>query len=328
MMKTLIRKIGSLVLMVGVLAGCAGTSLENSTNTLESVSPASDIEKAPWPRTIVDAMGNENIFEKKPERIAILHAMYLDYFFLLGAPPTASAGATIGDAMKAMEEFETLKPYAGTAEIIDLGSARDINLEAILQSNPDVIVTFGGHIDKIYDELIKIAPVIQLEIEDTWQNTTMRCAEIVGKEELASEFIAETEKIISETNQKLEAHKDETFAMLRIDGKGNFVAPGSITALYYDQTEGFGLTAPKGYPVEGAVLSLEALAEMNPDYIVFQHFVEVAQKAVEAEQSSEVWQSLDAVKNGNILFFDDSLNTRSPLALRIAAKGFLEAVEK
>ncbi|WP_353095132.1 ABC transporter substrate-binding protein [Tissierella praeacuta] len=331
-MKKIIGLIVLMILIIGVLSGCTGNSVENNTGIMEnktekrSVSTDSkeDTEIVKWPRTIKDAAGNDVILEKKPERIAVLHAVYLDYFFALETPPIASAGATIGDAMKALEEFETLRSYKGTANIIDLGSARDLNLEAILESRPDVIVTFKGHIDKVYEELIKIAPVIQLDVKDTWQNTTVQCASIVGKEELASKYIEETEKIISETRKKLSTFKDETFALLRVDGKGNFVATGYGNSIYYNQMEGFNLLAPDTYPGSQEVLSLEALSQMNPDYIIFQHFLDVAQAAVESQESSTVWKSLNAVKNNHILFFDDSLNTGSPLAIRLASEKFIK----
>ncbi len=67
---------------------------------------------------------------------------------------------------------------------------------------------------------------------------------------------------------------------------------------------------------------------MNPDYIIFRHFQDIVNSAIEKEKSSPVWQSLNAVKNDNILFFDDSLNSESPLALQIAAKNLIKALSK
>lgn len=164
----------SLILIIGILSVCSGThnkdnsSKSDNTSTKETYtnkSETKDNENSQWPRTIKDATGKGIKFDKKPKRVAILHASFLDYFFALKTPPTASAGATVGSAMKSLDEFETLKPYKGTANVIDLGSARDLNLEAILESKPDVIVTFRGHVDKIYDKLVKIAPVVQIDLK-------------------------------------------------------------------------------------------------------------------------------------------------------------------
>ncbi len=58
--------------------------------------------------------------------------------------------------------------------------------------------------------------------------------------------------------------------------------------MYDDASAAFGLLAPDGYPEDSAVLSLEALSEMNPDYIIFQHDVDIAKAAVQEKESSEI----------------------------------------
>lgn len=63
---------------------------------------------------------------------------------------------------------------------------------------------------------------------------------------------------------------------------------------------------------------------MNPDYIIFQHDLDVAKAAVQEKESSAVWQALKSVKNNHVLFFDNSLNTGSVLAIRLAAENFME----
>ncbi|EJO5349468.1 ABC transporter substrate-binding protein [Clostridium botulinum] len=320
----------SLILIIGVLSGCSGSNSKDTQSKSENTSKeqTKGNENSQWPRTIKDSTGKEIKLDKKPERVVVLHAVFLDYFFALETPPAASAGATVGSAMKALDEFETLKPYKGNANVMDLGSARNLNLEAILKSKPDVIVTFKGHVDKIYDKLAKVAPVVQIDLKDSWQDKTMQCAKIVGKEDLATKIINETENELKKTRNLLENNKDKTVALLRVDGKGNFVALGSKDTLYYNKKDGLNLSKPNGYPEKGKVISLEGLSKINPDYIIFRHFPEIVKSAVEKQKSSPVWQSLKAVKKDHILFFDDSLNSESPLALQIAAKNLTKSMSK
>lgn len=144
-------------------------------------------------------------------------------FLALDTPPVAS-----GNATSALEEFATLKPYQGTVENADLGSGRDLNLEAVIAANPDVIVTFKGHVDANYDELSKIAPVVQIDYGDTWENATMLCAQITGREKLlAEQLINETKESIAKAKEQLNGMKDKSFALLRVDGKANFTAQGT-----------------------------------------------------------------------------------------------------
>lgn len=318
-MKRFLVILFSLVFSLGILSAC-------SSNTETAPTPASTdsqvSEDSAWPRTIVDAGGHEVTLAEQPQRIAILHTNYLEYFFALGTPPIASAGASVGTAQQALDTYETLEPYRGTAEVMDLGSSREINLEAILEAQPDVIVTFAAHggLDEIYDQLNEIAPVILLDFNDTWQNQTRSCAEIVGKEERAEEIIEESEAAIEDAHDKLST-QDKTVALFRTNGGKAFIGRGNEA--YY---EAFGITAPEGYTYDYATFALEAVAEMNPDYLIFQDYVDTAEGFVLSQEPSSVWQNMDAVKNGDIVYFDDSLNTFGPLAMRLTAEKLVQAI--
>ncbi|MBD2845014.1 ABC transporter substrate-binding protein [Paenibacillus sp. IB182496] len=274
-----------------------------------------------WPRTIVDAADHEVTLEERPERIAVLHPLYLDFFFALDTPPIASA-----DAARAMQEYATLQTY-DAAGMIDLGSGRDLNLEKIMEAAPDVIVTFKGQVDAIYEELTKIAPVVLINYSDTWEEATRLCAAIIGKEEAAEQYITETEARIADTKTKLGERMKDTFALLRVGDKNAFAAQGSKNTMYYEPQSGFGLQAPEGYPEDSMALSMEALAEMDPDYIIIQHDIERARAAVKEKEELEVWKSLRAVQNDHVLYFDNSLNTGSVLAIRLAAEYLSELAE-
>ena len=244
----------------------------------------------------------------------------MEHFLLLGTPPTASS---IGNALgqtEALQQSEMFGPFLKDVEIMNLGSASEINLETILESDPDVIVTFStqGGLDKTYDQLVQIAPVVLLDYTSSWQDQLRDCAEIVGKEDEAQSMITEIEKTIADTKEAMAPYADRTFALFRTDGK-NFITRGN--AAYY---ETFGITKPKGYPDIYETVSLEAVAEMNPYYIVFQHNHEAAAAFVKSMGASSVWQSIDAVKNGRIYYFDENMNTFGPLALRLTAEKLAE----
>ncbi|SHI14677.1 iron complex transport system substrate-binding protein [Sporobacter termitidis DSM 10068] len=328
-MKRLIGLVVSLALLTGIITGCAGTpagtggasgSTPSAADTTNGAPETAAPEAAVWPRTITDAAGHEVVLEKKPERITLLHTYYMEHFLLLGTPPTASA---IGNALgqtEALEKSEMFAPYLEGTSITDLGSAREINPEAVLESEPDVIVTFSaqGGLDKTYDQLVQIAPVVLLDYTASWQEQLLDCAEIVGKETEARDLVAEIEKTISDTKEALGRYTDRTFALFRTDGKA-FITRGD--AKYY---ETFGIMKPQGYPDTYETVSLEAVAEMNPYYIVFQHNREAAAAFVESLASSSVWQSIDAVKNGRIYYFDENMNTFGPLALRLTAEKLVQ----
>lgn len=308
-----------LVFSMAIFSVCS----KSSQAPLNSSESAGSGEEVAWPRTIVDAGGYEITLSEVPQRIAILHSNYLEYFFSLDVPVIASAGASVGTAQQALDTYETLIPYGGSTEIIDLGSAREINLEAILEAEPDIIVTFAGHsgLDEIYAQLNQIAPVILLDFKDTWQNQTLACAEILGKEDEAKELIAQTERAITTAHEILSG-QEKTVAIFRTNGGKAFVARGNSD--YYDT---FGITPPEGYTYGYETFSLEAVAKMDPDYIIFMDYIDIAQGFVKSQETSSVWLNMKAIENGNVFYYDDSLNTFGPLAMKLAAEKLVDTIQ-
>lgn len=74
-MNRLFGWIASLIIIAGLLAGCSETSVTTAPEV-------GKIEEAGWPRTIADASDNGVVLKTRPERIAVLHPLYLDYFLL------------------------------------------------------------------------------------------------------------------------------------------------------------------------------------------------------------------------------------------------------
>lgn len=314
-MKRIITMMFAVLMLIPLLAGCTGGSSEDSTADTKTTKETSE-----YPKTIVDASGREIVLESAPEKIALLHTFYLEHFFALGVNPIAASMGNLLGQEESLESSELFGPYMKGIDIMDLGSSTDLNLEAILEAEPDVIITFSIHkgVEEIYDQLTQIAPVILLDYKDTWQDQLRSCAEIVGKEKSAETVITEIEQKISEAKTAASKHTDKTFSLFRTDGKG-FITLGSDS--YF---ETFGLTKPEGYPAEHENISLETLAQIDPYYIVFQHNYKAAQSFIESMKDSSVWNSLDAVKNNRVYFFDENMNTFGPLAMKLTAEKVIE----
>lgn len=335
-MKKLMGRMSALVLLASLLSACAATPAATPTQP-PAVTPTSTpiVTKAPeatpqptaetpaeWPKTIVDGAGNTIVFDKKPERISLLHVVYMEYLLMLDTPPTAAALGNALGQMESLAQSEMFAPYLGDADIKMLGNSRDLSLEAVLESDPDVIITFysaGGL--ATYDQLVKIAPVVQMDFSLSWQEQLLMIADILGKRAEGEAHVARLEAKIADTKAALETQSDKTFALFRTDGK-TFIAQGQ--ANYYNA---FGLTKPEGFPSAAGTagnLTLEGLATMNPTYIVFQHNQEIAQAFVDSMATNTVWQSLDAVKNNRVFYFDENMNSFGPMALDLAADKLME----
>lgn len=321
-MKRWIQLLLSLTLVTGVLAECTGAPANNtqsppaeSTPSAAAPSEPTPAPEAAWPRTIVDATGAEIVLETQPERVTLLHVVYLEHLLALNTPPTAAALGNAQGAMESLEISELFAPYLPGMDITMLGNSKDLNVEAVLASEPDVIITFYNPASaNQIEQLTEIAPVIQISYADTWQNQLMLCARVLGKEAEAEAVTKDVEQIIADTKETLAPYADRTFGLFRTDGK-NFISQG--TAQFYKE---FGLTKPSGFTDKADTLSLEAVAEMDPYYIVFQHNIAVTEAFIKSMESNSVWQSLDAVKNGRVYIYDENMNSFGPLSFKLGAE--------
>ncbi len=324
-MKKLIVLLMALTLFSSFMVGCSKSPAQDTGSSVDKNTP-NTAEDGAWPRTIVDGAGNEIVLEKQPKRVTLLHIVYMEHLLALDTHPTAAAIGNAFGEVEGLDQSELFAPYLKGADMMVLGNSTDLNLEAVLESDPDLMVTFYNPTGlQVYDQLVEIAPVVQLDYNSTWQEQLLMIGKLLGKEELAEKRIEETEKKIAHTKEKLGQHTDKTLALFRTDGK-NFIAQGS--SKYY---EAFGISKPSTFPdtaKPGDTTSLEGVAEMNPDYIVFQHNYDMAKAFVESLASSSVWQSMDAVKNGRIYYFDENMNSYGPLTFNLAADKLLEIYSK
>jgi len=316
-MKKLTGLFASLVLIASLITGCA----QNSGSTSQISSAGSDIvpaqsgdastsseeDTSEWPRTYVDKLGREVTIEKQPERIAVTYLPYWEYLIALELPPVA--------AVSAENYNNTWEPFLttdyGTDKVIDLGNK--VNKEKLLEVQPDLILAAS---DEGIEELEKIAPVIVLDgqVKMDWKYGIREIAKVVGKEDTAEARIEATEERLAEYREKLQAqYQDETVMLISVMGKDSYHS--ARRPAFYDREIGLGLNAPEGYPETNQYeqVTLEGIAQMNPDYIFLAVF-DGDEAIVEELESNSVWQSLTAVKNNHVIKLDGAAHSPSILA--------------
>ncbi|WP_246105393.1 ABC transporter substrate-binding protein [Sporomusa termitida] len=314
----------SIVILAGVLAGCG-----NQTQQEFVAKPAGSVEKlgkdAAFPRIYTDAKGREIFIAKQPERIAIIFFNLVDSMFMLNTPPVAAT-----QMQGFLSEWESLKPYLAVNPVIDLGRQTSANLEKVLEVQPDLII--GGILNEgIYNELSMIAPVVLLdtrELARDWRNVPREVAKVIGQEQTAEQRIIEIESLIEQSRAKLAPCKTETVAVITLDDKGNFYIYGTQSLpAFFDAESGLGLAVPAGYPVNVGRISLERLAELNPDHIFLKK-----NKGIEIRRErlgdNSIWNALKAVKQGNVYFLDQSFFTVGALAVQCGVNSIVESLTK
>lgn len=338
-MKKIMSFILTAVLIAGLLAGCAGAPAEDKgsgmpddiTEVQDTEAPdAVSAETAAWPRTYVDSLGKEVVLEKKPERIVMAMGFYAENLFALNEFPVAVAGIE-----GFLGNFITWQPYLSDAAhpVEELGGIQTPNIEKIIQLNPDLIIAAEVH-EKIYDDLDKIAPVISISQNDvpTWKDKIREFAKILGMEKEAEEYIARFEEDVKAYREQLEKKiPGESVLIVQVGDKNTFyLRTPKYFSQFYGSESGLGLTAPEGYSDEtGGTVTLEGLTELNPDHIFYMSDIAGNYKEVYDQLSlNSVWNSITAVKNGNVHFLDQGAVSGGALAVRYGIDTAFEALNK
>ncbi|MGN7471453.1 AraC family transcriptional regulator [Brevibacillus sp. SAFN-007a] len=307
--------------------GAVNSNPPQSTQQATEASATANAQqtKQQWPRTYVDATGKEVVIAKQPQRVAVTHFGMMEYFFALETPPIAS---TLAERM--LGSFETLKPYAKTATVKDIGEVTTPNLELMTELEPDLIVAFSGTHNDVYEDLRHISTVAMINNteERTWAETLREYAKLVGKEQLAEDYITKLEALMAEARGKLAAKKDKTVTFLRASGDGStfYVLDDNDVSYAFDEKSGLGLKPPGPYKLEGDVVSLEGVTVLDPDYIFLVDYLDNMDTTLAELNKSKVWQSLKAVKANQVYPLDVSISTKGPLAVEHTTRELLRVL--
>ena len=164
-----------------LLSACEANSFTSVENGKIVVEKTTSRISANFPYTILDANANEVVYHRPPERIVAFDSAAVETLFAIGA----------GDRLIGTHNFVSYPPEA--SEIAKLGDAFNMNIEAILALEPDLVFIFSNtwleelervglkvlYIESLKDDFRKVAETIRMwgRITDNLKN-----AEIVANE--------------------------------------------------------------------------------------------------------------------------------------------------
>ncbi len=272
-------------------AGENGTATETETQT-----------EAPTERKLTDAMGHEVTIPANPERVI---ASYLeDHLVTLGVKPVAQWSVANG-----IQEY-LQKDLNGIP-----GIASDLPFEAMASFSPDLIImgsesTVEG---EKYEQYNKIAPTYVLgdEVNKDSRQALLKIGEILNKSDVAQKALDDYDAKAKEIKEKVSAVTGGTksAAALWLFNNKFYVVSNNVSSgeVMYNE---LGLAEPNVVKEASAKatgnwseISLEKIAEMDADYL----FLVNSDKGAGSEALQDaVWQSIPAVKNGNLFEFTRS----------------------
>ncbi|SDW99311.1 ABC transporter substrate-binding protein [Paenibacillus sp. CF384] len=329
-------------IIVVLLVGCSNNGNNNtasnanvqpsneaaSTETPAASEETESTSESEWPRTITDDLGHTVTFEKAPERIIPAYFGHIETLIALGVPPVAATRAK-----SFVMTREALRPMADKLNIIEIGDSQDF--EQMMEVTPDLIVATAND-SADYEAYNKVAPTLIFDSK-TWQDVLTDYAKVLGKEKEAAKIIEDLESLIADSREKLTPYMDKTSVVMADQGNNTFGLIGSgptDRTPWFDKTVGFGLTPPKGYPAEYAQISLEGLAELDPDYIFLDN-IDGAEKdnytptwLMPGTADTTIWKNLKAVKANQVFNLPPGSMSGAPLSQKLAIEKVVESIVK
>ncbi len=292
----------TVVVMSMWLAACGSKSADSGTTAGETNTATEAETEAPTERTLTDAMGHEVKIPANPERII---ASYLeDHLVTLGVKPVAQWSINNGSGLQSYLQ----KDLNGVP-----GIASDLPFEAVTSFSPDLIImgsesTVEG---EKYEQYSKIAPTYVLgdDINKDSRQALLKIGEILNQSDAAQKALDDYDAKAKEIKEKVASATGGTksAAALWLLKNKFYVVSNNVSSgeVMYNE---LGLLEPEVVKEASAKatgnwseISLEKIAEMDVDYL----FLVNSDKGAGAEALKDaVWQSIPAVKSGNVFEFE------------------------
>ncbi|QCF27546.1 iron-siderophore ABC transporter substrate-binding protein [Hydrocarboniclastica marina] len=293
-----------------VIAACtvsaACTVIAASTVALASPTALARSDAGPDARSIETVFGPVEV-AGVPERVVTLYEGALDTAIATGAEPV---GAVITRGGTSVASY--IQPLADDIEIV--GAPGETNLEAVLASQPDIILAPGWTSPQQYRLLSLIAPTVAPDVppyqSDSWIRETRIFARALGREAQGEAAIDKVQRRIAEVAKLVAANVPEgqrDAAIVRWMPQGALVmSPGIfsatlLAAVGFDVSDAGLVNAgrPHSHP-----LSEENLSAIDQSWLFLATLNKDGKEALDAASRSPAFRRLQAVENGQVVAVD------------------------
>lgn len=255
-----------------------------------------------------DDLGREVSLAKKPERIVVTSASFLE-------PLHAVGGDIVGrpDAKLSLPEFAKDKPSVGRVYQIDL--------EKVLACTPDLVIVNKGMNEKLVQPLttngISVL-VMDMKNYENVKNEVEVFARVTGEKAKGEALIKSMEDKLNAVKAKM-PQESRRVVILHSTTQGLSVQldtsiAGSVAKMLGFTNVASGMTAMEKNP-DAAPYSIETLVEQNPEIL----FITSMGKMEDIKASMEdtiagnpAWQTIPAIKNGKVYYLSQEHFLLSP----------------
>lgn len=291
------------VVAVGLTA--CGSDEDTSSDATADETGSSDTR-------VVDTSRGEITVPAEPERIAVLTAGLAGYLFTLDAPiaitDTRVLGVTNLDGGFPPAWAEKAQAQ-GTEE---LPAGETLNIEAIAQAEPDLIIGGGQGFSAVlaeeaYDQLAEIAPTVLIPSSvNTWQGELEAVADAAGESEKVDDLMQAYEDKVAEVSDAITVPGSPVSYLLSLSTNEPAFIPQTAALPELLSTVGFDADDvlakaddPELYGSgDSFIVSNELLAQVGDAPVMF--VVPVAGRSLEDLQQDPLYTSLPAFESGQV----------------------------
>lgn len=295
-----------MMLAIGLLAGCS-TEPETVQPEEQPEAQEENVEET------MDDFGNTIIFENPPERIISLAPSNTEILFAIGAGDKVVGVTTYDDYPEEVLDIEKIGDFNG------------INLERIIELEPDLVINYGDGVteenERLIEAGIQIAGFEPESIEEI-TDTILRIGEITGHKQEALDLVDEMTSKEAELLARIEGLESKTVFYeiwhepLMAAGPGSFI--DELIAIAGG--ENVAGDAEGDYPQ----FDLEQLIERNPE--VYLTANDLPEKTVESIKERPGYSEIDAIKNDRVYLIDGNVISRPGPRIIEALEMIVEAI--
>lgn len=280
-------------------------------------------------RSLDTAFGEVEINDD-PQRVVTLYEGALDASLTAGITPLGAI-ATRGGQQVA----NYLRDQVPDIQMV--GLAGETNLEAVVALSPDLILASPRLPEAQYALLSQVAPTVVPPSSGfspyAWRDEALLFGEALGREQQINEALEAVDQRAEELKARIDAEGEAPSThLVRWMPQGPLVMSTKLFSTGMLRAAGFavedsGLVAdqrPHSDP-----LSLEALPEIDGDWLFLATLNEDGQEALETASQSEAFRRLDVVQRDQVVAVDGQLWTSAsgPLAAQAVLDDIETAVE-
>jgi iron complex transport system substrate-binding protein len=300
-MKKLYSLLLVVLLIVGILAGCA--EKKDQVKEENNTSVEKKAEAGAFPVTIKDALDNNIVIEKKPEKIVSLIPSNTEIAFALG----------LDNEVVGVSDFDNYPKEVTKKEKI---GGQEINLEKIISLKPDVVLAHASSahnseagLQQLKDAGITVLVVNEAQNFDQVYDSIDMIGKATGETEKSDEIIKGMKDKLAEIKAKAGEIKEKKKVLVEVSPAPEIYTPGKNT--FMDEMLSVINAENIANDQEGWIkIDQEAMIKRNPDVIITTYGYYV-KNPLEQVLSRKGWETVNAVKNKQVVDVDSDRVTRS-----------------